>query len=255
MAEVTSRALKLKHERSIFVRFCAAAGFQIVRGTLRQPDPPAPDVIVELNGAGRIAFELVRLDDSEELMGYNLLQQAIPLIDEEFDALPIETRSVLVKCFANAEITIEFRHTATVVERRRALPLLWNALLKLADRANGQLALHGQAEKKVITFLFVARAELKARPRFISSALGYPLPIRVERVTAKLKRKYDCCEPLELLAYQEIGQLSYRRDEESLRVAIDRHIQLSQFRRVWIYEERLRRVTLVFTHGNTDRVR
>jgi hypothetical protein len=100
------------HERAIFEAFCAARGVQIASGSIEQPAPPAPDLIATLIEVGRVAFELVRLDDAEELAGMSRFQQAVGLLEREFAALTPKRRKVLSQRLSDAEVTIHFRSSA-----------------------------------------------------------------------------------------------------------------------------------------------
>ncbi len=57
-------------ERAIFERFAQDARLVVRAQSITQPNPP--DILCEVEGLGRVAFELVQLDDAEELqrMGY-----------------------------------------------------------------------------------------------------------------------------------------------------------------------------------------
>src|ERR1700728_4379343 len=80
--KATTAALEI----GVFRRFAASAGLT-VEGEIEQPNPP--DILCSVQGLGRVAFELVRLDDTDELqrMGYfqrtnefwkGAMQQAAP---------------------------------------------------------------------------------------------------------------------------------------------------------------------------------
>jgi hypothetical protein len=64
-------------ERAIFERFAEDAGLVVQPQSVTQPDPP--DILCDVQGLGHVAFELVQLDDTEELqrMGY-----LIPLFED-----------------------------------------------------------------------------------------------------------------------------------------------------------------------------
>jgi hypothetical protein len=62
------REEKAPHERRIFVEFCAAFG--LAPDGITQPNPP--DIIADLDGRGRVAFELVRVNHSDEILSMNL---------------------------------------------------------------------------------------------------------------------------------------------------------------------------------------
>lgn len=78
---------KRDHELRTFDHFCAAAGLQIVPGSIRQPDPPAPDLIADIEGDESVAFELVRLNNDDQLTRLNLMHQTPRFLASEFAAL------------------------------------------------------------------------------------------------------------------------------------------------------------------------
>ncbi len=75
---------KRDHELRTFQQFCDAAGFKIIPDTVSQPNPPAPDLIAELEGEGRVAFELVRLNDPDQLTRLSLMHQTPQFLQAEF---------------------------------------------------------------------------------------------------------------------------------------------------------------------------
>jgi hypothetical protein len=81
---------KRAHERWTFEAFCAAANLPLVPGSIEQPEPPAPDLVAEFAGAGRIAFELVRLNDPDQLIRLRLMHRMPGFLDRQFAALPAD---------------------------------------------------------------------------------------------------------------------------------------------------------------------
>jgi hypothetical protein len=71
---VDSTTRKAESERRAFSEFAAAAALDIIPGSLESRPPPEPDILCELAGRGRVAFELVNLVD-EDLM--RMLARAI----------------------------------------------------------------------------------------------------------------------------------------------------------------------------------
>jgi hypothetical protein len=62
-----SAAQKLGHERFIFNRFCAAAGLDVIEGSVEPPKDDPPDLRASMQLYGPTAFELVRLNDPDDL--------------------------------------------------------------------------------------------------------------------------------------------------------------------------------------------
>ena len=47
------------------MEFASVAGLPIVPGTVESRSPPEPDIVCEIEGRGRVAFELVTLFDED----------------------------------------------------------------------------------------------------------------------------------------------------------------------------------------------
>jgi hypothetical protein len=56
---------KAARERDIFLEFVAVAGLPVVPGSIESRRPPEPDIVCELVGGGRVAFEVVELIDQD----------------------------------------------------------------------------------------------------------------------------------------------------------------------------------------------
>jgi hypothetical protein len=54
---------KAAYERDVFTQFAAVAGLPLIPGSIESRRPPEPDILCELAGSGRVAFELVDLVD------------------------------------------------------------------------------------------------------------------------------------------------------------------------------------------------
>ena len=62
MSNDTSKAAL---ERAAFVEFASLAGLPVLAGTVESRPPPEPDIVCEIDGRGRVAFELVTLFDED----------------------------------------------------------------------------------------------------------------------------------------------------------------------------------------------
>jgi hypothetical protein len=109
---------KRAHGRATFEAFCAAAELPLVPDTIEHPEPPAPDLIAKLQGVGRVAFELVRLNDPDHLTRMRLMHQMPGFLDEQFASPPAERHKALTAKYADAYITIDFQGAATLAQRR-----------------------------------------------------------------------------------------------------------------------------------------
>jgi hypothetical protein len=233
--------LKRARERAAFERFVTAAEFRVTPGSLTQPDPPAPDIAADIEGVGRVAFELVRLDADDEFLSRRLFLEAREFLESEFQQLPGHQRAAIATKFSSSEITVEFRRFADIAARRRALSKVWPVIKDLPANHDGQVNMRGRAIPDVVS-LWVIPARERTSLYFRSFIVGSPMPVHAERLADKLKSCYVCAEPLELLAYNEVEQLAHLADEQRIRDAVESQIAGSQFRRVWVFDGFLNRV-------------
>jgi hypothetical protein len=97
-----------------------------------------------------------------------------------------------------------------------------------------------------LDMVYVSRlARQTGGPLFNTQSASYAYPAQIARVIDKLQKPYSCAEQLELLAYADRGELSFANDLPALSEAVELHLPGSAFRRVWVFEEMLRRATLV----------
>lgn len=227
---------KRSHERRVFERFCRAAGFSIVPGTLRQPAPPAPDITVTLVGLGKVSFELVSLDDNEERKASSTLHTATAFIDTEFARAPAEKRRSLQDRYSDAEITIEFLTSSSRTDRIKALAGLWD-ILELQNRSvHGRLDISALDQPPAIRSVWICRVEPRLTPKFRTFSLTITRPVDPDRIIDKLSRHYACDSPLDLLAYKQVGELAFIDDVNRLTAAVVTYLPTSAFRNVWAYE-------------------
>jgi hypothetical protein len=243
------RENKRSHERRIFIEHCAARGLARP-GNILQPDPPAPDIVADLDGHGRVGFELVRLNHSDEIFSNTMQRESAHFLADEFARLPAPQRSRLSAMYADAHVLLQFTATANPGERKRALPFVWALLESRAAGASGCLfkpyLWHVTCAPSHLEMVYVSRlARQTDGPLFNTQGALYVYPMQIARVIDKLHKAYTCAEPLELLAYADSGEFSLARDLPELGAAVNLHLPGSAFRRVWGFEEIQRRVTLV----------
>jgi hypothetical protein len=222
-------------ERAVFERFAATAEIRLVPGSVAQPDPPAPDISADIEGAGRIAFELVRLDADDEFLSRRMFLEARELLESEFQKLPERQRAAIGAKFSSSGIAVEFHRFADTAARRRALAE------DLPASHDGEVDMCGRAIQDVESLWVIPEPE-RTSLYFRSFIVGSPMPVHADRLSEKLQRRYVCTEPLELLAYNEVEQLAHLADEQRIRDAVESQIAGSQFRRVWVFDGFLNRI-------------
>jgi hypothetical protein len=227
--------------------FCTAAELPLVPSSIEQPEPPAPDLIAELQGIGRVAFELVRLNNPDHLTRFRLMQLMPAFLARQFAALPTDRHQSLTAKYIDGHIIVDFHGAASLAQRRRALPYVWDVLDGLPDGYQGKVDLYGREPPAELAMIWINRVKTAGGPRFRSQTVGYVLPLRVEEIERKLQKRYDTQAPLELLAYVENGEIAHLNDAARITEVVERLLPTSQFRRVWVFEGLLRQVGLCLT--------
>jgi hypothetical protein len=222
---------KRQHEQETFNAFCEAAQLSVEAGSFRQPDPPAPDITVNLVDIGPVAFELVRLNDPDQLTRLNLMHQTPAFLDTALMNLDPEMQENFRSAYIDSVITVGFRGAVHLGDRRRALPFFWDTLLALPAGFSGQVDLWGKGAPEAIESIWVSRAITGGRPWFKTYTTGYVLPLVAERIAEKLSKRYICSEPLELLAYVHWGELAHLGAADEISMVVNQRIEGSQWRR------------------------
>jgi hypothetical protein len=228
-------------ERATFERFCDASDLQILDGSFAQPPEPAPDIRATIVGEGPIAFELVCLDDDASQERLNLLGDAQALTRQYHQALHPNRRAAFDAAFGDAYMMIAFESTSGKRGVRKALPGLFETLMQLPRGAKGQVFDHYSVRADGIERVHIARDSSIHGPEFTTSTGGYVGSLNLTKLEEKLHRTYQSDVPIELLAYA--AEISRMSDDERIPEILDRMMPDSVYRRVWIFEQLLRKAT------------
>jgi hypothetical protein len=228
-------------ESAAFGRFCGACELEIEPGTLQQLEPPAPDIQATIVGNGPVAFELVCLDDDAYQERFNLMGDAQALTRRYHREMDPNHRAAFDAAFGDAYLMITFVSTAGKRGVRKALPGLFEMLMKLPPGTKGMVFDQHSFRPDGVERLNIARDPSILAPEFTTSSGGMVAPLNLAKLKEKLGNKYQSDVPVELLAYA--AQMSRQSDEDSISGILNQLVPMSQFRRVWIFEELLRRAT------------
>lgn len=228
-------------ERATFERFCDACELQIADGSLLQPDPPAPDIRATIVGEGTIAFELVCLDDDASQARLNLMGDAQALTRQHHHSLEPAARAAFDAAFGDAFLMIAFVSTKGKRGVRAALPGLFEALMRLPHGASGQVFADLVMPPAGIERVNIARDPSMSGPEFTTSTGGFVGQLNLPKLEEKITRTYQSDVPVDLLAYA--AEVSRQSDDDRIREIVDQRAPGSGYRRIWIYEDLLRKAT------------
>jgi hypothetical protein len=228
-------------ERAAFERFCDASELQILDGTFEQPPDPAPDIRATIVGQGPIAFELVCLDDDASQERLNLMGDAQALTLQYHQALHPDRRAAFDTAFGDAYMMIAFLSTSGKRGVRKALPALFETLMRLPKGAKGQVLNHYSVRAEGVERVNIARDSSIQGPEFTTSTGGFVGSLNLAKLEEKLGKTYQSDAPIELLAYA--AEISRMSDDARIPEILDQMMPDSVYRRVWIFEQLLRKAT------------
>jgi hypothetical protein len=126
-------AAQAAFERAIFERFAQDPRLVVRADSITQPNPP--DIRCEVEGPGRVAFELVQLDNAEELQRMGYLHRAREFWSDAVQTLGAEA----LDRHRGAQINVELHPKANQTQRGAALEQIAFMLSKLPEGAEGTL--------------------------------------------------------------------------------------------------------------------
>ena len=230
-----------KEELGVFHLFAPVSGLDINLSSIEKRDPPEPDIFCQTDGAGAIAFEMVRLIDSDGIAKPEADRITLEKeIQKYYDSLLESTQNYLKERLRNASISIYFHRQKTLKVCLRSIPKIFNALLDSPADSRDRLYVGKMRDDLIAAIEFLPAGEKKAF-RFCVSYGGAYLPLPINALNKKLSKSYITDAPIELVAY--FGRIGPPIPQAELTKAISRideiadHEQrISPFRRIWLFD-------------------
>jgi len=228
-----SEAEKTVEERGIFERFAADAGLTVVVASITQPDPP--DILCEIEGFGRLAFELVQLDARQELARMGDFLGVRELWTQEAESMTPETR----RRHKDAQINVEFHDNVNQRGRRAALARIATRLAELPEGVEGELF---ELRPAGLASAEVRRFAMDDGPRINEVSASGPAAVDLGRIDAKIAHYGEGWGVrAELLAYARWGMPFSDQQHDAAGYLLAR-VPAGIFSRAWIYEVTSRRI-------------
>jgi hypothetical protein len=234
-------------ERAAFKQFAACAKLRVVPGSLQQPRDPEPDILVEIVDSGPVAFELGRLNAPLESHRIALMDSGGQRFEEEVGRRSVGEQDQIAAFLADAQVILSPRAGYPDRELRLAARWVVDQLLSLPEGFEGPLEVSNAEGRAVLAAVEVIRAELPDVSRFSVMTADYARRADLGVLERKLKTRYvSSSAPIELLAYVDRSEFSFRGEIESATAIIEKLAPASVFRAVWLFEGLLSRATLAF---------
>lgn len=229
-------------ERAVFLEFVPASGLTIDPESVKSRNPPAPDIVCEISGRGRVGFELTELIDQDFMARLSLLGKTKRHLSETWKSkLSDEDSSEFQRKYSNALLHFVYEDGATLRDREGATIIALQALLALADGIEG--AIPGPPElSPVIREVRISRGTFSG-PILDVDSFGWLGDPTSEACRKKLSKHYECDYPIELLAYVEFDLLPPEGAWQGAIEELSESFTKSQFEKVWVFDRGSQSVT------------
>lgn len=216
--------------------FAKDSPISINEDSIRNKEPPKPDIYCELEDGTPIAFELVEcIDDSLARLSSDT-PKLLNLLRKEVEVLPKEKKEEFYGKLGNTIINVSFVEKASIRMKKGEISTIIDYLLTLEDHAEGPYPMRDhQALRNVVRLINITRGPF-SRPDFTSLPVNWIGEPAKKRIEEKFKTPYEIESRTELLAYYKLQPVipeSHWLNEVQDFVA--NNIGDSPFQRVWIY--------------------
>ena len=240
---------KAKGEKEAFINFALNSGLLIKTSSIECMDPPQPDILCEIEGRGKVAFELFEIIDNGLYSNLMLKSNTILLLEKSYNNLETSIKEEFKELFMDAMISPFFEKSCTYKVRKKIIPEVLNKL-------NNPNMMHKMGDvsirkfKKYIKYISISRG-LENGPSFDSiEYAGFTDPYKIGNKVINdklLHREYISDYPIELLAYYDKNIESTEKYwlPEIIKI-IEENFEKSIFRKIWIYDIRNKLIKLVY---------
>lgn len=260
-------AEKKAEEKHDFLRFVDDGELQIDEASIKQLNPPAPDLEVFVDGVGAVAFELGDMNSRNRHKGISLMEQSGHRMRTYVEQLPEPRRSAFLEKYKGAHITLSVSHTPRrhhekkpTLSIEQALPKLVEHLESLNDGYWGSAFAYNHGPNPsvlekyergrtllesidMLADLHVSRSPSDKAPRFQSFGGGSVLRLDASVLTKKLAKKYTTDLPIDLVLTVKMGDSAHLGEMEAFQQAARDGLDASPYARIWLHERLSGKVT------------
>ncbi|MHB8252941.1 MAG: hypothetical protein ACYDEV_04440 [Acidiferrobacter sp.] len=229
---------KQQVERHIFETLAPLINIRIVSGSIRQGNPPLPDIECETEDQGFLAVELVALDDKQTRTRIANMRSTEAAWDRALLARPDTDRATLQKKCCDLHLAVVFDEHAGMRDRVQAMSVIQARLLQELSGFTGPIGFTNSDCPRGLRSTIAYRDPVASEPHFATHSVGTPLPPQIDTIREKLTAKhYQTQMPLDLFAYSKYDQVDGAIGVlEQIDDCVHAHLADSRFRRVHIFD-------------------
>jgi len=227
--------------------FRKAANLAVVKDSIQSRQPPEPDILCEIAGAGRVSFELVEVVGTKFPQYTDSRPALRRRFAEAYAAVSTEVRTPLeARLGGPPAVIVGFVRRTSPGQWLNAIKLILDTLEEYSTTIEpGEFRLDLVPRlQRYLTDMWIH----SEGPRLRVHAEGQSLRVAeaeatlvadpaVERIRAKFAKSYKTTAPIELVAYY-VGQPAPSDGIWKLRISrlFESELARSPFRRVWIFD-------------------
>ena len=236
-----------ERERDVFEAFAEAAPFSVLPDSIESRSPPEPDILCEIEGIGKVGFELTELIDQSYMARIGLLFKTKQLLTNYWkNELDIEDSSLFSKKYKGALLHFEYPPDSKLKERKSVAKIAFTKLLKLPDNSSGEVLKNDTDLAPILNWVNISRLDL-AEIIVDTSSYGYLGDPTAPAIKKKLKKKYKCNYPIELLAHINWGIMPHEEVWLASAQQASSQIFMSPFRKIWVFDNTDKKIKYEYT--------
>jgi hypothetical protein len=211
--------MKKKHEIGVFRRFAQVSGLPILPESIEQPPEPEPDILCEIIGEGRVAFELTRIDDEA------FHRKCVQMQERQ--------RQFKAKMVKDPATTERYRGAHIFPDKGMTVEKIWTTL-RSAPHVGERFYLQSK-------YIDIERTRASHDP-FLGHDMVHVEVEAFERIQEKVKKVQQGViqtpHPIEIIAYFDIQRIlegSWQDRLCRLQTDLPAVLSIPQVKRVWVY--------------------
>jgi len=242
-----------QEERKVFEKFASICPIGICLDSIQQPDPPKPDILCKDTNGNIIEFELGEAVDQnfQRLTKLSINQTLIEMRDY-FESLDGVEKEKFSKLYGDAMLHFSFRKDATKRQRQNAYPAIFSFLLSLSPGYEGDVEDSAQDFPKICKRITINHGDFKG-PEFNESPGSLVNPAVYKIIKDKFGSSYETTGQLELLVHSfHMNLLPKSGWISRVQEYLEKNMNASQFKRVWIFDFHKPSIEYVYPEFNTN---
>ena len=227
---------KVDRERDVFIAFSKVAPFVVLPDTIENRRPPEPDILCQIDGMGKVGFELTELIDEDYMAHIGMLFNTKKFLSDYWkNGLDQEDSALFNKKYKGALLHFEFSPETKFKERKTAAKKAFIKLLNLPDTYDGEVLKDDPDLVPALKWVNIIRNNFAELIIDTSSYVRPGNPTALV-ITKKFRKKYQCNYPIELLAHINWGIMPYEEVWKASAKEASSRISKSHFRKIWVFD-------------------